>query len=83
MTVALAHRVAGDGPPLMILHGLFGSDQFRAGYLRALGAAPDLADHGSAVEDTLDALAAHVATHLDLDLLLALAEDIPGARNPG
>jgi adenosylcobyric acid synthase len=57
------------------LHGIFASDDFRAAYLAQLGAPVDPRDHGRDVEDTLDALAAHLEDHLDLDLLLALAED--------
>ena len=55
------------------LHGLFASDAFRAAYLRELGGASDL-QYGDQVENTLDALADHLETHMDLDLLLSLAE---------
>jgi adenosylcobyric acid synthase len=58
------------------LHGIFASDAFRAAYLAQLGAPVDLRDHGRDVEDTLDALAAHLERHLDLDQLLALAQDV-------
>jgi adenosylcobyric acid synthase len=60
------------------LHGLFAADAFRQGFLSALGAAPALVSHDSVVEETLDALADHVAAHLDLDALRAMAEEIPG-----
>jgi adenosylcobyric acid synthase len=56
------------------LHGLFSSDPFRAAYLAELGVASDLR-FDDQVEATLDALAAHLEHHLDLDLLLTLAED--------
>ncbi len=58
------------------LHGLFSSDRFRAGFLAGLGGAKNAggASHGQQVEDTLDALAAHMEAHLDIDRLLTLAE---------
>ncbi|GAB4282289.1 MAG: cobyric acid synthase [Roseovarius sp.] len=58
------------------LHGLFASDGFRRGYLARLGAR-SAAAYGAGVEAALDALAAHVAAHLDLDLLLRLAAPVP------
>ncbi|WP_120501804.1 cobyric acid synthase [Roseovarius sp. EL26] len=54
------------------LHGLFASDQFRATYLTELGTSSDLA-FSDTVDATLDALAAHVEAHLDLDLLWQLS----------
>ncbi|MBC6408366.1 MAG: cobyric acid synthase [Rhodobacteraceae bacterium] len=54
------------------LHGLFTSDRFRAAYLAQLGYGSDLA-YEAGVEDTLDALAAHLETHMDLDTILDLA----------
>ncbi|MYM54813.1 cobyric acid synthase [Thalassovita mangrovi] len=56
------------------LHGLFGSDGFRAAYLSGLGASAETA-YAEELDAVLDALAAHVETHLDLDLLLRLAQD--------
>ncbi|WP_300519244.1 cobyric acid synthase [Aliiroseovarius sp.] len=55
------------------LHGLFSADRFRAGYLAGLGAEHAGASHDQQVEDTLDALAAHMEAHLDIDRLLSLA----------
>ncbi len=55
------------------LHGLFTSDTFRASFLAELGATSQIA-YGADVEDTLDALAQHLESHMDLDLLLELAE---------
>ena len=55
------------------LHGLFSSDAFRTAILNDLGTTSDLAFTDS-IETTLDALAAHIETHLDLDLLQKLAE---------
>ncbi|MEO8530490.1 MAG: cobyric acid synthase CobQ, partial [Deltaproteobacteria bacterium] len=54
------------------LHGLMTSDAFRAAYLAQLGAQSSLT-YGDSVETTLDALAAHVEAHINLDALLALA----------
>jgi len=56
------------------LHGLFASDAFRAAFLVSLRdrAASGLA-YEAQVEATLDALAAHLEAHLDLDRLLAIA----------
>ena len=53
-------------------HALFADDAQRAAWLAALGAASDLA-YDATVERTLDELAAHLARHIDLDALLALA----------
>ena len=55
------------------LHGLLAGDAVRAALLAEMGAASGLADWGASVEAALDDLAAHVARHLDLDRLLALA----------
>ena len=54
------------------LHGLFTADAFRAAYLLELGGRSQLC-YASDVEETLDALARHLETHMDLDLLLTLA----------
>ncbi|MBK5946110.1 cobyric acid synthase CobQ [Rhodobacter veldkampii DSM 11550] len=55
------------------LHGLFASDTFRAAFLAGLGARPSGLNYGTAVETTLDALAAHLEAHLDVAGLLDLA----------
>ncbi len=54
------------------LHGMFTGDAFRAAFLARLGA-PSSGSYGASVETTLDALASHMETHLDIDGLLALA----------
>ncbi|MCB1381659.1 MAG: cobyric acid synthase [Notoacmeibacter sp.] len=54
------------------LHGMFADDRFRAAFLAGFGASGSLA-YGAAVEQTLDALAAHMEAHLDVDAMLALA----------
>ncbi|MEL7013793.1 MAG: cobyric acid synthase, partial [Pseudomonadota bacterium] len=58
------------------LHGLFASDAFRAAYLAEIGVTSKLA-FTSSVDATLDQLARHLEQHLDLDLLLGLAEPVP------
>jgi len=57
------------------LHGIFASDAFRAAYLGALGAASSVVFEDR-VEETLDALAAHLETYFDLDALLAAAAEV-------
>lgn len=54
------------------LHGLYGSDAFRAADLRRMGGQSGLS-YEEDVEAVLDRLAAHVARHLDLDLLWEMA----------
>ena len=56
------------------LHGLFTADAFRAAWLAGLGVPAGGAGYGATVESVLDALAAHMEAHLDIDGLLALAE---------
>ena len=58
------------------LHGLFAADGFRAAYLSRLGQAVGAGDYGATVQATLDALADHVATHLDVSALLAMAAPV-------
>ena len=60
-------RVAGS-----YLHGMFRDDGFRAAWLAGFGVASAVG-YGAGVEATLDALAAHVEAHLDVDGLLAAA----------
>jgi adenosylcobyric acid synthase len=55
------------------IHGLFSDDRQRAAWLTRFAAgAPNIA-YDASIERTLDALAAHLAAHLDLDSLLKLA----------
>ena len=56
------------------LHGLFAADDFRR-FMLGNAAGPDLA-YEAGIEATLDALAAHLETHLDIDALLALARPV-------
>ncbi len=55
------------------IHGLFGSDAFRAAYLADLGAPASGLHYAETVETTLDHLAEHLEQHLDIDALLDIA----------
>ncbi len=61
-------RVAGS-----YLHGFFSGDAQRAAWLARLGAPASPLAYEELIEQTLDALAAHLAAHLDVDKLLSLA----------
>ena len=54
-------------------HGLFNDDLARGRWLARFGAAPSDAGHEARVEATLDALAAHLEAHVDVDRLLSVA----------
>jgi adenosylcobyric acid synthase len=55
------------------IHGLFADDRQRAAWLMRFAAGPANIAYDAVIERTLDGLAAHLAAHLDLDLLLKLA----------
>ena len=55
------------------VHGLFANDTARAALMREIGAAPASRSHEAEVEAALDALAAHLERHMDIDRLLTLA----------
>jgi adenosylcobyric acid synthase len=55
------------------LHGMFRDDGFRAAWLAGFGVDAAGQSYGAEVEATLDALAAHMEAHLDVEGLLALA----------
>ncbi|MFP4076725.1 MAG: cobyric acid synthase [Halochromatium sp.] len=55
------------------VHGIFGSDAFRAHWLEQVGAKAAGLDFEQRIEAALDALADHCEANLDLDALLALA----------
>jgi adenosylcobyric acid synthase len=59
------------------LHGMFTEDAFRRAFLASLGATPGNVSYDTTVEETLDALADHLAAHVDCLRLLTLAEDAP------
>jgi adenosylcobyric acid synthase len=55
------------------IHGLFAGDKQRAAWLSRLGAGPAQIAYDGLIEQTLDALAAHLSAHIDLDRLLKLS----------
>ena len=55
------------------IHGLFAHESFRAALLGWIGAEASDFAYEAEVERVLDALADHLARHVDLDALLALA----------
>ena len=61
-------RIAGT-----YIHGLFADDRQRAAWLKRLSAGLSAVAYEDQIERTLDALAAHLAAHLDLEKLLTLA----------
>ena len=56
------------------IHGLFADDRQRAGWLARFGASAGGFDYEAGVDATLDALAAHLEKHVDLDRIIAFAE---------
>jgi adenosylcobyric acid synthase len=75
-TVASSPEGAGSANGRIIgtyLHGMFAGDAFRAAFLKQLGAATSTTVYARDVDATLDALAAHLEAHIDVDGLLALA----------
>ena len=55
------------------LHGLFTADAFRSAFLSQLGRPVTAYSYEASVQDTLDRLADHLETHMDIDRLLTLA----------
>jgi adenosylcobyric acid synthase len=66
--VSVDGRVAGT-----YLHGFFAGDVQRAAWLARLGMPASSLAYEALVDETLDALAAHLAAHLDVEKLLSLA----------
>jgi adenosylcobyric acid synthase len=58
------------------LHGLFASDAFRHSYLTPFGLDAPQDNFDASIEETLDALAQHMETHVDIDRLIALAGQV-------
>ena len=54
------------------LHGLFVDDDQRAAWLKRFGGTSEVA-YDARIEETLDRLAAHLETHVDIDRLLTLS----------
>ncbi len=70
----LEGAVSPDGRVMgTYVHGFFADDRQRAVWLQRLGAGGSDVAYESQVERTLDALASHLATHIDIDRLLKLA----------
>jgi len=66
--------VSADGRVIgTYIHGLFADDRQRAAWLARFAAGPASVAYDDLIERTLDALAAHLAAHIDLDRLLKLA----------
>jgi adenosylcobyric acid synthase len=61
-------RVAGT-----YVHGFFADDAQRRAWIERLGGTPSRHSHDAEIESTLDALAAHLEAHVDIDRLLRLA----------
>jgi adenosylcobyric acid synthase len=66
--VSPSGRVSGT-----YVHGLFADDIQRRAWLERLGGSSAGLDYEAGVEQTLDALAAYLETHLDIDALLRTA----------
>ena len=65
---SLSGRIMGS-----YVHGLFNHDDFRRYFLKQLGHETSNHSYEAMVEDTLDALADHIAQHLKVDALLDVA----------
>jgi adenosylcobyric acid synthase len=66
--------VSADGRVVgTYIHGLFADDRQRAAWLERFAGGPPNIAYEAQVERTLDALAEHLAAHIDLDRLLKLA----------
>ncbi len=67
--------IAPDGRVIgSYLHGMFSDDGFRRAFLADLGAKTSNLTYEAQLEKTLDDLATHLETHLNIDGLLALAD---------
>jgi adenosylcobyric acid synthase len=66
--------VSADGRVIgTYVHGLFADDRQRAAWLARLNAGPSVIAYDALVEQVLDRLAAHMASHVALDRLLSLS----------
>jgi adenosylcobyric acid synthase len=55
------------------MHGIFSDDRQRSAWLARLAGGASAVGYDQMIEETLDALAAHLARHIDLDRLLSLS----------
>ena len=55
------------------IHGLFSQDSFRRAFLNNLGVSVKAFSYDIKVEETLDGLADHIETYLDVDKIFSLA----------
>lgn len=62
------------------LHGIFAENAFRTAFLERLGRPIAGMDYAANVETTLDALADHLAQHLDMEAVLRMAQKPQTAR---
>jgi adenosylcobyric acid synthase len=66
--------VSADGRVIgTYMHGIFSDDRQRAAWLERFAAGTSAVGYEAMIEETLDALAAHLAAHIDLDRLLGLS----------
>ncbi|MBT6416377.1 MAG: cobyric acid synthase [Candidatus Puniceispirillum sp.] len=55
------------------VHGIFSSNEFRTSFMRQLGGTESQINYNDLVDEILDKLAAHIATHLDMDKIAKIA----------
>jgi len=66
--------VSADGRVIgTYMHGIFSDDRQRAAWLERFAVGASAVTYETMIEETLDALAAHLAAHIDLDRLLNLS----------
>ncbi|MCP5087580.1 MAG: cobyric acid synthase [Rhodobacteraceae bacterium] len=58
------------------IHGLFASDEFRSAYLQEVGAETSSITFEDQIEDTLDALAEHIESHVDVMRIWEMAAEV-------
>ena len=68
--VACDGQIAGT-----YLHGIFSSDDFRKSYLASFGLQTSDLSYNSLIDETLNQLADHMETHVDLDRLYEMAKE--------
>ena len=69
-TVARDGQIAGT-----YLHGIFSSDGFRKSYLASFGVQTSDLAYNTLVDETLNQLADHIESHVDLDRLYEIAKE--------